>query len=151
MSSPRAVVTAVVAWLAVVAVGSTVVWLVISRAGAGITPATGPGITPPSTAPPTPGGPRSTPPATPAATDRPTAQRRTWQGAGGLVTAECRGARITLVATSADAGFVVEPESRGPDEVRVKFEGQGDEGRETSVRARCSGGAPEFEAETRDD
>jgi hypothetical protein len=144
MSSPRAVASAVVAWLVVVAVGSTVVWLVISRAGDGIAPAAAPSIAPS---------------ATPSATDRPsspspggtTAQRRTWQGAGGLVTVECDGETISLVSSSADAGFLVDPEKRGPDEVRVAFEGQGDEGRETSVRARCEGGVPVFEADTTDD
>ena len=148
MSSTRAVVSAVVAWLVVVAVGSTVVWLVISRAGDGISPAATPSVAP-----------ATTQPSRHPATDRPshpspsgpTAQRRTWQGAGGLVTAECRGETISLVATSADAGFVVDPESQGPDEVRVAFEGQGDEGRETAVRARCENGVPVFEAETKDD
>ncbi|GAA1139494.1 hypothetical protein [Nocardioides aquiterrae] len=148
MSSPRAAVSAVVAWLVVVAVGSTVVWLVISRAGDGISPAATPGIAP-----------TTTQPTTQPATDRPTShsssgptpQRRTWQGVGGLVTVECRGATISLVARSADVGFVVEPEKRGPDEVRVVFEGQGDEGRETSVRARCEDGVPVFEADTNGD
>lgn len=151
MSSPRTVVSAVVAWLAVVAVGSTVVWLVISRAGDGIAPASAPSIapSPPAT------GPSTTPPhtdrpSTPASSG-PTAQRRTWQGAGGLVTVECVGDAISLVATSPDAGFVVDPEDRGPDEVRVAFEGQGEEGRETSVRARCEGGLPVFEADTAGD
>lgn len=146
MSSPRTVVSAVVAWLVVVAVGSTVVWLVISRAGDGISPAATPGIAPSSTST----KPSTDRPSTPASSG-PTVERRTWQGAGGLVTAECRGERIALVSSSADAGFVVEPGSRGPDEVRVAFEGQGDEGRDTSVRARCEGGVPVFEAQTSDD
>lgn len=145
MSSPRAVASAVIAWLAVVAVGSTVVWLVISRAGDEIAPATAPSIA------------QTAPPATQEHTDRPpassgpAAQRRTWQGAGGLVTVECRGGRISLVSTSSDVGFVVDPEERGPDEVRVAFEGQGDEGRETTVRARCEGGVPVFEVDTTGD
>ena len=155
MSSPRAVVSAVVAWLVVVAVGSTVVWLVISRAGDGISPASAPSIAPsaPSTGPSTgPSGtpPHTEPPSTPGSSG-PAAQRRTWQGAGGLVTAECVGETISLVAASSDAGFLVDPEKRGPDEVRVAFEGQGEEGRETSVRARCEGGVPVFEADTTDD
>ena len=147
MSSTRTVVSAVVAWLVVVAVGSTVVWLVISRAGDGISPAATPSIAPST---PQPSTDRPSSPSSPSPTG-PTTERRTWQGAGGLVTVECRGATISLVSTSADAGFVVEPESRGPDEVRVGFEGQGDEGRDTSVRAHCEGGTPVFEAQTNDD
>ena len=147
MSSTRTVVSAVIAWLVVVAVGSTVVWLVISRAGDGISPAATPSIAPSTTQPSTD---RPSSPSSPSPTG-PTTERRTWQGAGGLVTVECRGATISLVSTSADAGFVVEPESRGPDEVRVGFEGQGDEGRDTSVRAHCEGGTPVFEAQTNDD
>ena len=148
MSSTRTVVSAVVAWLVVVAVGSTVVWLVISRAGDGIAPAATPSIAPTATPSPTKA---ATDRPSPSASSGPAVERRTWQGAGGLVTVECRGATISLVSTSADAGFVVEPESRGPDEVRVGFEGQGDEGRDTSVRAHCEGGTPVFEAQTNDD
>jgi hypothetical protein len=154
MSSPRAIASAVIAWLVVVAVGSTVVWLVISRAGDGISPASAPSIAPstPSTAPST-TQPHTDRPSTPSspASSGPAAQRRTWQGAGGLVTAECVGDTISLVSYSADAGFLVEPDKRGPDEVRVAFQGQGEEGRETSVRARCEGGVPVFEADTNDD
>lgn len=144
MTSTRTAVSAVAAWLVVVAVGSTLVWVVISRAGDGLTPSTGPAVAPPTTQ---------------SATDRPSGgtsdgsepHRRTWQGAGGLVTVECDGSDISLVASSADTGFVVEPEKQGPDEVRVSFEGQGEEGRETRLRAHCEDGTPVFEADTEGD
>ncbi len=149
MSSPRTILTAVAAWLVVVALGSTLVWTVISRAGEGIVPTIGPGVAATTTAP---GTGRPSPTRSEQPSDRPAAPaRRTWQGPGGLVTVECRGSVITLVATSADAGFTVAPGSRGPDEVRVGFEGQGEEGRESDVRAHCLDGTPDFEVDARDD
>ena len=154
----RTVVSAIALWLAVVAVGSTVVWAVISRAGDGLgstadpaviatLPAGGPSRPPTSPSPtrhPSP----SASTATPGGTGSPavTPQRRTWQGPGGFLTVECRGAEAALVARSADIGFVVEPTSQGPEEVTVRFEGQGEEGRETEVTARCVGGVPVFVA-----
>ncbi len=162
MGSLRTVVSAVLAWLVVVAVGSTVVWLVISRAGDGVAPTVGADVPAasssrsagPSGSPsPRPPSPHPTHPSTPApSTPQPdAAQRRTWQGAGGLVTVECRGTTIALVGSSADAGFVVDPGSRGPAEVDVTFEGQGEEGRETRVRAHCAQGVPVFEVDARDE
>ncbi|WP_395659441.1 hypothetical protein [Nocardioides sp.] len=164
VTSPRTVLTAVAAWVAVVAVGSTVVWLVISRAGDVITPTATPDLSStstPRTAPTSrtphpssgPSGSSSAPSSGSSGSSSPAAgpERRTWQGPGGLVTVECQGATITLVASSADAGFVVSPESRGPDEVDVAFEGQGEEGRETRVRAHCAQGVPTFEVDARDE
>ena len=192
MSARRTVLVAAAAWLAVVTVGSTLVWAVISGAGdvvptagepatsqssatseptvvhqpgrtlspsrkpsatasgPGPSPSAAPSITPAAPSPPTTASsPRATAaPATPAA---PAAQRRTWQGSGGYVSVECRGARISLVAAQADAGFRVEVGKRGPEEVEVKFDGQGEEERETEVHAHCSGGTPVFEVRTDND
>ncbi len=142
--------TAAAGWLAVVAVGSVLIWTVISRAG-DVEP--GPEMSVPA-ATATPGGPSAaTPRPQPStSTDRPDreAQRRTWQGPGGYVSVECLGRAISLVAAQADAGFVVEVNKRGPDEVDVAFEGQGEEGRETEVSAVCRSAVPTFEVSAED-
>lgn len=162
MNVRRSVVAAAVAWLAVVAVGSTVVWAVISRAGEGVAPTTDPGVvatsTSPSTAPPpTPSSSRSpSRSAGPSGSSSgsptgPSVVRRTWQGAGGLVIASCRGPVISLVSSSADAGFRVEVKGRGPEELELGFQGQGEEGRETELKARCEAGTPVFEVTTSGD
>lgn len=158
VSVSRTVLTAVAAWLAVVAVGSVLVWSVISRAG-DVEPGSQTALpaatrTPAgeSAQPPTPAGESaqsptptpSTPSSSTASPDR-EAEQRTWQGPGGYVSVECRGQEISLVAAQADAGFVVEVDHRGPDEVKVAFEGQGEEGRETEVSAECRAAVPEFE------
>lgn len=152
----RSVVSAVLAWLAVVAVGSTVVWAVISRAGDGIAPTADPGVVATSTTPPpspshSPSPSRRPSPSASTQAPAPTPQRRTWQGPGGFLTVECRGGDISLVARSADAGFTVDELSVGSEEVKVKFEGQGEEGRETEVTARCVDGLPDFEVSASDD
>ena len=182
MSVRRTVLGAVTAWLAVVALGSAVVWSVISRAGEEVAPRVGgevvaradtgqparsphpartprpappsssaarPSGTPSSPAPAptrapatTPGDPTSSPdPETEAAVD---VQRRTWQGPGGFVSAECRGERISLQAAQADSGFSVEVAERGPETIHVHFEGREDEGRESEVEGRCRDGVPVF-------
>lgn len=178
------VLVAVTAWLAVVALGSAVVWGVISRAGREVVPAAEPEIvarTGPTTAAPSPD--RTRPPASPSSSapkpsGRPsspataptpapattpadpstspapeadaTVQRRTWQGPGGFVSAECRGSRISLQAAQADAGFAVQVDERGPEEVHVHFEGREDEGRESEVEGRCRDGVPVFVAHSED-
>ncbi len=187
MSTRSTALAAITAWVAVVLLGSTLVWTVISRAGEDVTTATGPAIrarsagtapagsprgtptrrpsgatsaaapsagttsvptspAPPASQPasPTPAAPPASPPTAPAVS----VERRTWQGPGGVVVAECRGAVISLAAAQADSGFRVEVESRGPQEVNVQFRGQGEEGRETEVQAECHGGAPAFQAQT---
>lgn len=159
MNVRRSAVAAVLAWLAVVAVGSTVVWAVISRAGDGIAPTADPGVVAtsssrsggpsPTRSPTRPSGPSSGPSSRPPA--GPADVRRTWQGAGGLVIADCRGSVISLVSSSADAGFRVEVKGRGPEELELGFEGQGEEGRETEVRAHCESGIPVFEVDTTGD
>lgn len=170
MRATRAVLLGVAAWLAIVAVGSTAVWLVISRAGedVGATPreplraaATAPTAPshqrtvehpdrirsspaqPSSSASPSSGPSSSAPPSTPAA------QTRTWQGVGGVVAARCRGAVVSLVAAQPDPGFAVEVGDRGPDALEVKFEGREDEGgRQTELHAGCVAGVPRFAAQT---
>jgi hypothetical protein len=67
------------------------------------------------------------------------------------VIADCRGSAISLVSSSADAGFRVEVKGRGPEELELGFEGQAEEGRETEVRAHCESGIPVFEADTTGD
>jgi hypothetical protein len=166
-------------WLLVVAVGSTVVWAVISRAGdelvAGADPVVGTTTTPSATVSES-GTPTATPsrsarphhkPTTAAPTVRPTqhpskhpsasassasaapaAVRRTWQGTGGLVVAECRGARISLYSASPDSGYSVDVGDRGPSRVKVEFRGRGErDGVKVEVASHCSGGAPVFSAE----
>ena len=160
----RRSVVAVLAWLAVVAVGSTVVWAVISRAGDDIAPTADPGVgaTSSSTGPAGPassGRPPSRSPSRspsgsttgPTASPGPAAERRTWQGAGGLVIAECRRSAISLVSYSADPGFRVEVGDPGPEHLEGHFEGQGEEGRETELKADCVAGVPEFEVDTSGD
>ncbi len=152
MNVHRSVFAAVAAWLAVVALGSTVVWTVISRAGDGIAPTADPGVVATSSSP---GGSTGSSPSasqgpSAGAPVGPVAVRRTWQGAGGLVIASCRRSSISLVSSSADLGFRVEIGSRGPEELELAFEGQGEEGRETTVKARCLAGTPEFDVTTSD-
>jgi hypothetical protein len=48
------------------------------------------------------------------------------------------------------AGYSAEVDDRGPSSLEVKFEGQGEGGRETKVEARCVGGEPRFRVETDD-
>ena len=151
MSTRRTVASAILAWLVVVAVGSSAVWAVISRAGNGIAPTADPVVEAPATTT-TPSARPTKPTRSPSSSPSPTGptgpavERRTWQGTGGFVTAECRGSTITLVAKSADPGFVVDERDVSADEIRVTFEGQGSESRETEVRARCEAGVPVFEA-----
>ena len=157
------IILVVAAWLAVVAVGSVLVWSVMSRAGdveSGPEPAvpaatatsSGATASPSSPAPSSSSSP-SLPSASPGGSDSGTqeaVERRTWQGSGGYVSVECRGAAVSLVAAQADAGFAVEVEERGPEEVKVVFEGQGEEGSETEVVAMCRAGVPAFEASAED-
>ena len=65
--------------------------------------------------------------------------------------AECRGAAISVVSYSADPGFRVEVGDGGPEKLEVHFEGQGEEGRETELKARCESGTPVFEVDTSGD
>ncbi len=163
----RSAAVAVLVWVAVIAVGSSLVWLVVSRAGAGLaeqgpTAATAlapsevtatPDGRPTRTATARPGSAGSTSGTAPAAPSdsapAAVAQQRTWTGPAGVVTVECRGGAIALVGAypSAD-GYVVEVKDRGPDRVEVEFEGRSEqEGAETRVRAECGAGGPALEVD----
>jgi hypothetical protein len=160
-------------WLLVVALGSTLVWAVISRAGEGV-------VSSESSTVPSPGDPLGTGPAPTGSpgdlpTDRPSASpsdspsdrvsdspsetpsrtpagpplTRSWQGQGGSVVASCSGPAVSLVAAQPDSGYSVEVSDRGPRRLEVEFEsGDGEDERRSRVRASCSAGAPRFEVET---
>ncbi|MCW2766117.1 MAG: hypothetical protein JWO11_2076 [Nocardioides sp.] len=189
MKVSRAALVGVATWLVVVAVGSTLVWVVISRAGAGVVSSdqtafgssTSPAPQPSSSAPskdpsksssgrpsqqPTvttspsesPTGPASpaggaSGPATQPATSAPeppppvTARRATWQGPGGRVVAECRGASVSLASAQPNGGYAIDVGDRGPEQLEVEFEGR-DSGAKFHVTAVCSGGAPRFSVES---
>jgi hypothetical protein len=154
VSVSRAVVAATTAWLVVVAVGSVLVWSVISRAG-DVAPGSGTAVPAATPAPSSESAAPGAGTASPSSSTSPGGaqdgvERRTWQGAGGYVSVECRERVISLVAAQADAGFVVEVDERGPEEVKVAFEGQGEEGRASEVAAACRAGVPEFEVRTED-
>lgn len=82
----------------------------------------------------------------------PATRTRAWSGPAGVVTTRCTGSRIELAGASASAdGYVVEVEDRGPERVRVEFEGRNDETvPETRVEARCVGGRPAYSVRSRD-
>jgi hypothetical protein len=163
MRVSRPILVAVAAWLVVVAVGSTLVWAVISRAGDGVVSADSPS----SSAQPT-DGPTELPTTRPTITGDPTGSgspsasessttepppsadpvRRTWQGLGGTVAVVCRGAAVSLDSAQPDSGFTIEVHERGPQRVEVRFEGRDEESDEESrVRATCRAGVPAFEVD----
>lgn len=166
----RSFVAVVVSWVVVVAIGSTLVWAVISHVGDGLvttadTPrssSTSGASRTPSTAPTrastAPGKtespsvkPSVTPPGDPSSSAAPQPQRATWQGLGGTVVAECVGGAVRQVSVQPDPGFRVEVGNPGPEELEVEFEGREDEeGSSSHVRAVCVSGAPRFTAETDD-
>ena len=142
MRMSRAVLVGVAAWLAVVVVGSTAVWFVISSAGENV----GAGEDAPARATATlTGRPTTTdasPPAPTSASSPAPARRRTWQGPAGLVTAECRGRDIGYVSSSPEFGFAVEVGDRGPVTLEVRFIAQDESGRGSEVTAHCVDGVP---------
>ena len=173
MRVSRAVLLGVAAWLAVVAVGSTAVWFVISSAGENVGTAedTSPQAAATLRGPVTPGaqrthrpahplhsptasptGPTTAPHATAPATSlsspsttSPPARLRTWVGLGGAVTAKCRGVTISFMSAQPDRGFAVEVGDKGPVTVEVHFTGHEDQsGRQSEVTARCLAGVPRF-------
>lgn len=161
MNPRRVVVAAAAAWLVVVVVGSVLAWAVISRAGEEVsgdttdipsTTRSGPSDPTRSTGPTDdPSSPSSSDPTSSASTSASPGGKpvqRTWQGLGGFVVAECRGAAAGLIGAQADSGFVVEVKDRGPEHVDVEFEGQGDSQQESRVRAECVDGVPLFEVDT---
>jgi hypothetical protein len=170
----RAAVLGAVLWCVVVVAVSSLVWVVISRAGAGVVPVTqpqadvtdslpvpgqggGPGgpsagvtLTPRpsdslSSSSSTSGSPVVPPPtSSSSAPPAPVAQRRSWSGPAGHVVAECRGAAVHLVAAYPNAGWRYLLGSRGPALVQVRFVRVGEDGRAVTVQARCGAGVPDF-------
>jgi hypothetical protein len=134
MTGWRARTFGAAAWVAVVAVGAVLVWLVISRAGAGLVADAG-AVTAPSSAPAGDGSTAATPGA---------ARRASWQGESGVVTAVCRDGDIALVGAQPEDSVVVHVKDQGPEQLVVEFEGN-DEGPVTVV-ATCRGGRPQFTA-----
>jgi hypothetical protein len=176
MTRNRNLLLGLLVWVAVVTAGATLVWTVISDAGAGVagelptppaTPASGQGpssrpsqtpsdtaspsgtapsgTAPSGTAPSGTGTPSPSPPASSSTSDPqppdPGPVRRTWQGAAGVVVAECRGGAIGLVGAQPASGWSVEVDDTGPDDLRVEFE-NGDA--RVRVEASCVDGTPSF-------
>lgn len=109
------------------------------------------GATPPGTAEEPPATDRTPSPSattTAAGTDEGQPSRRSWRGEGGVVTTECSGARIRLVAAQPDSGYRVEVDDRGPDRVRVELE-RNDGEREVRVEATCASGQPDYRVSAR--
>jgi hypothetical protein len=161
MTYYRRFVLGAVVWVLVVTAGATLVWTVISDAGAGVAGEL-PTTTVPSTGTSTGGQPASdrptptatgTGPATPAtsASGQPEQPeqpeqpadpvRRSWQGAAGVVVAECRDGAIALGSARPNSGWSIEVDHTGPDDLRVEFE-NGDA--RVRVEASCVGGTPSF-------
>jgi hypothetical protein len=136
------VLAGVAAWLVVVAGVSTVVWLVISSAGAQLIASQQPLVARTTDSGP---GPSSTTPAAPS----PGVERRTWEGASGSIIATCDGSTIRLVSTQPADGFHAEVKDDGPDELEVEFEAREDRSAgDVTVIAHCVSGFPDFAAET---
>jgi hypothetical protein len=165
MRVSRPILVGAAAWVLVVALGSTLVWAVISRAGDGVVSAEAPTSSPqpsdptavPTTRPTITGDPSSPTSGSPSAsatgsTSPPVPAspvQRTWQGLGGTVQVSCTGTAASLVYAQPDDGFTVEVHERGPDRVEVRFEGRDDESdNESRVRAACVAGVPAFEVDT---
>lgn len=174
MTRLRGALLAAVVWGCVVAAGSTLVWVVISRAGEGVVPLTqpqadvtgslpvpgvdrpssrvSPGVTitprPPRT---TSAAPTSSSPSLPASSSppAPTPQRRSWSGNAGHVVAECTGASARLVAAFPNAGWRYAIVARGPTLVSVRFAHEVGDDNSVTVAARCLAGVPRFTASPR--
>jgi hypothetical protein len=156
----RTVVVGALLWVLVVAAGSALVWVVISRAGqdVGSDALAAPSATPAASASPTasasarPSRTGSTSPTSPRSSGGGAEPvRRTWSGAAGVVTVQCRGAAVSLVGAQPSAdGYTVDVEERGPQRVEVELRQGGDDGAETRVRATCSGGVPVIDVELDD-
>lgn len=129
----RGVMVVVGLWLGTVAIASALTWSVISLAGARVGQPSA--VTLPIAA--TSAG------STAGSTASPVAQTAAWTGTAGKLTARCRGGRISLVAATPAVGYSVEIKDRGPEQLRLEFEGGGTE-QETSLRATCVDGRPEF-------
>jgi hypothetical protein len=146
----------VVVWVVVVTAGAALVWTVISDAGAGVAgelptttvtvtstggqPASNPPSETDTAAPSTPASGQPEQPAGP--------KRRSWQGAAGVVVAECQGGAISLVGAQPNSGWSIEVDhTGGPEGLRVEFESG--EAR-VRVEASCVEGRPSFSVDTHD-
>lgn len=149
-----------------VAAVSTLVWVVISRAGSGIEPLTqpqadvtgslpvpvderppartSPGVTLSPRPAPTTGSTATPPPSSPSTTPVVVVpQRRSWSGAAGHLVAECDGATVRLVTVFPNAGWRYAIGSEGPATADVRFSRSGED-RSVIVSAQCVSGAPQF-------
>lgn len=135
MSARRAVLLAAV-WMGVVLVGSSLVWVVISRVGGEMSrqpvAAEPVGPEPDRVA----GG--SSPELPPSAITS-----DTWSGTPGTMRVSCRGTTVTDWSASPDVGWYLETE-REDGGVRAAFE-QAGEGREIRVAAVCTPDGPTFQ------
>jgi hypothetical protein len=145
----------VVVWVAVVAVVATSVWLVISRAGAGVSSSQTrfapdrPAAAASSTSAPTSGTPTPTsgtpsPSGSPSAPATAAPVRRTASGSRGTITVECAGATARLTGATPRSGAVSQVEDDGAQRVRVDFE---DDGGRTRIEASCVDGQPTFDVD----
>lgn len=106
-------------------------------------PTTAPVTTAPTTAAPTKASATTTKPAPPAAS--PVA--RTWTVTGGVVSASCTGATISLLYATPSDGWRVKIEKRGPETISLEFvNGE----KETKVHGVCSAGVPQQTSEDHD-
>ena len=172
MTRLRATLLVALLWCGVVAVGATLVWVVISRAGAGVVPLTQPqtdltGSLPVPAGDETPAGPPSpsatlsprpsrgaTPTAGPTSAfspstsspqpSAPVPQRRSWSGSAGHVVADCAGPSVSLVTAFPNAGWRYALLARGPTLLGVRFTRLGGDDRSVTVGARCVSGVPRF-------
>ncbi len=142
----------VVGWVVVAVAGATLAWVVISRAGGGVSGDLA-SVTEPSSDGRSPKSPTTSAsgPRSPETSDRsPSASggggrapvSRTWEGDAGLVSVTCRGQVISLDSAIAYSGYVLERDDVGPDRVRVELESDIVRIR---VEAECREGEPVFE------
>lgn len=165
----RTVLVAVMAWVAVVALGSVGTWTVIDSAGQHVLgrpgarlvteqPAPGPGQSPtaahrsrppqpsPSPSPHTASQSAAPPPSARPSPAPPPASylERAWRGTSGAVVVRCSAAKASLASATPSDGYRVEVGARGPGAVQVTFKGHE---REVQVRAECAGEVPRFSVE----
>ena len=69
--------------------------------------------------------------------------RRTWDSAAGSVVVACHGGTISFRGAQANSGWSVDVRERGPEEVDVEFESNGDAD-DVRIEASCVGGQPRF-------
>lgn len=154
MSAGRAV-GLIAVWAGVVLLGSTVVWVVISRVGGELSrqptaasASPDPVMTPEASRAPKgdtqgPGGGASPESSSPSDVDPSDATvSDTWSGLSGTVQVSCRGTRVTDWSASPDVGWYLETE-REDGGIRAEFEQEG-EGREVRVEVLCTPDGPTF-------